>query len=526
MLIDGADLAAGHELQADVCVLGAGAAGITIATTLMGSGLSVLLCEGGRFEPDPASSALYRGEVTGLPFRTGEPEDLEAVRVRAFGGTTGQWAGVCRPLQPLDFTSRPWVAPTGWPIGLDDLAPHYDAAVALIGLADTSFDAGEWEARWDLAPLPVAGDRLVAATHQVHPQRFGTAYRDRLVGAPDVTVVIDATATHLAVEPEGDRVNGVELSTLAGTRFRASAAVVVLALGGIENPRLLLASDDVRTRGIGNEDDLVGRYFTEHVSTLGGFALLDGPPNANAAFGRRMVEVDGREVAMTTAPALTDAIVVEEELVAAGSQPVVAPYPEDAPAQEGGATAAGVAALTAATAGVVPGTMASLLVAAEQRLDPESRVTLGAEADPLGVRRVAVDWRQDEVEARSIARFLQVFGEELGRRGRGRLQVAMGQLDPSHNEIGSEVAADYRVDPGADGSGLVLEPGNHHMCTTRMADAASAGVVDRDCRVHGTANLYVAGSSVFATGGLAPPTFTIVALAHRLAGHLRGVRGR
>ncbi len=202
---------------------------------------------------------------------------------------------------------------------------------------------------------------------------------------------------------------------------------------------------------------------------------------------------------------------------------LTAPFPAGSAKQRRGITGADVAELARSVTGEAVGTVASLLVASEQQLDPASRVTLGNDVDGLGVPRVDVHWRQAEIERRSMVRFCEILGQELGRTGLGHVQLAAGGLTPSFSSSQSQVAADYQLDPSAVGGDFDVLPGNHHMCTTRMASSASSGVVDADCRVFDTANLYVAGSSVFSTGGVSPPTFTIVALALRLAERLRSV---
>lgn len=134
--------------------------------------------------------------------------------------------------------------------------------------------------------------------------------------------------------------------------------------------------------------------------------------------------------------------------------------------------------------------------------NPDSRVVLVGDRDELGLQRVALDWRLSEADKRNVRQTLELFGAEIGRAGIGRPKILYEEDDSGWPED--------------------LGGGEHLMGTTRMSDDPKQGVVDRHCRVHGMANLFVAGSSVFPTAGGATPTLMIVALAIRLADHLKG----
>ena len=175
-------------------------------------------------------------------------------------------------------------------------------------------------------------------------------------------------------------------------------------------------------------------------------------------------------------------------------------------------------------AGDPPHTVAYFQSLAEQRLDPRSRVTLGPATDALGMRRVRLDWQYGPDDRAAALDGLQTIAEAIGGAGLGRMQLVPGGVhaDAHDNLVPGEFLTLYRAEPEEiDPLGFPIGMGFHHMCTTRMAADPTEGVVDADCRVHGIDNLWVAGSSVFGTGGVATPTFTIVALAARLADHLR-----
>lgn len=518
----------GGTLRADLCILGAGAAGITIARELAGSTLDVVLVESGGFELDIPTQNLYAGTVVGEPLLThGNELGLDDIRLRYFGGTTNHWAGYCRPLDEVDFAIRPYLPVSGWPFGIDELAPWYERAADVIQLVSARFDLPWWQAEHGVGEPVVDDDTVRTRLFQVHyPFSFGAAYRTELEQAPNVQVVTWANATELLVEPESDRVSAIAIRTLDGVEGRVEATAFVVALGGIETPRLLLASDQVRTQGLGNGHDLVGRHFTEHLQALAGVTVFGRPADDLALYNGVAVTGTGdppRTVTLKGVLTLPDSVVVAEELLGFEAQMLVTP---PAPGSPEYANGLGVDALLGLVAAVddPPGTSTAFVqVLGEQQLDPESRVLLGRDRDPLGMPRVELDWRHSELDRRSIVTGLQLLGRTLGRTGVGRLQVVLGGA--SSDQVPADGASALGVyGVSVDDIDLDTFPigvGYHHMCTTRMATDPTRGVVDADCRVHDLGNLYVAGSAAFATGGVSTPTLTITALALRLAEHLR-----
>jgi choline dehydrogenase-like flavoprotein len=531
MLSDAREVPEGSTVEADVCIVGAGAAGITIARELIGSGLRVLLLESGPFEPDAATQELAGGDVVGQPLtHYWDDEAVIDTRLRYFGGTTNHWAGFCRPLEAVDFAPRPAVGQPGWPFGLDELGPWYARAVELCALHGSDFEVSWWVTERG-APEPLIDNETVSTSvFQVnYPYSFGTSYRDDLVQSDDIEVCLWANAVDFPLTPGTDQVDHVEVATLDGNRFVAKGRAYVLATGGIENARLLLAADGDRPGGLGNEHDLVGRYFTEHLQVLGGFAVLERPAESLSFYTGLVAPAPTTQDPEHTITArgvltLTSAAVEEHDLLGLEAQLLVTPLATGGPAYDGGVTVVDVDRLaTAVDDHDPPQSVAYLQVVAEQQSNPDSRVRLGGERDALGLPRVEVDWQHTALDRQSIVRGLELIGQELGRAGVGRVQVAPGAIvENPEADPGANPLSLYRVDgDGPDLDDFPLGIGYHHLCTTRMALEPSEGVVDPDGRVHSVDNLWVAGSSVFATGGTATPTFTIVALAARLADHLR-----
>ncbi len=528
-VIDARELTPGTVLSADVCILGAGAAGITVTRDLMGRGLDVVLVESGGFEPDADTQALNEGDIVGAPLLSyTTPVPLSETRLRFFGGTTNHWAGYCRPLAPVDFERRDHLAVSGWPFGPDELAPWYDAAVEVLRLNGSRFDL-DW-ARETLGPIePLLDDEeLATAFFQVHyPFSFGGTYRDTVSDSPDVRLLLWANATDLEVEAGSDRVQAANLRTLGGVDMRVEARVFVVALGGIETPRLLLSSDSVRPAGLGNSHDLVGRHFSDHLQVMAGFMLLHRSPDEVQLFNGTDIaaphpDEPTNQLGVKAVIRATDARLRAKPLLGMEAQMLVAPTTPDAPIALAGLRTDDVAPLLEAQAGPAP-TTAYVQVLAEQELQPDSRVTLTTERDAVGMRRVAVDWRHSSLDRSSIVDHLRLLGGRLATAGTGRLQLAPGGIGAA-TDIREErgVLGFYTVDATAiDLDGFPIGIGYHHLCTARMAASPREGVVDADCRLHEATNVYLAGSSVFATPGAVTPTYTIVALALRLGHHLR-----
>lgn len=502
MIVDARTLPSGASLTSTVCVIGGGPAGLTLADRLTAAGLDIVLLESGGLEPHPDAQALNDGDLVGEPFVfEGTPQQLADTRLRYLGGTSNHWTGMCRPLDEHDFTARDGVPGSGWPITAGDLRTAYERAAATCGLASTRWDAAWWQ---DTLSMPSLTDGLPALTTAVHqfspPVRFGEALRPALEEAPSTRVLLWANATELVPSRDGRHVDHVQVRTLAGNDLTVRADVVVVAAGGIESARLLLASDQAAAGGLGNGHDLVGRTFMEHPHVIGGRAQLDVPA-AELGYhllGSVAMPPDGAPqhvwAGLAVAPDGQAAAGIGSGTVLfwpAGEGP---PRGDRDVPTEAAAAAASLAAPSGGTA-----TALTLAVRTEQQPNPDSRVTLQRRRDALGMRRVAVDWQLTDGDWRTVEETVRLVAIELGRAGLGRVEVAPGGRSLRSFQVGV---------------------GNHHMGTVRMHEDPALGVVDADCRVHEVDDLYVCSSAVFTTSGAANPTLTIVALAHRLADHL------
>ena len=283
MLIDARQLAHGSEFQCDVCVVGSGPAGIAIADRLRDSPLSVILLEAGGLKYSLPSQRLYSGAIVGDPYYR-----IDGCRWRMFGGSSNRWGGWCRPLDPVDYTRRDWLPLSGWPIGAENVAPYEEDAARLCELANARFDLASWSHRM-APPLVLDDTNFENVVVQHSPEtNFAEHHGPRLISAANVTTMLHANVTQLRLDSASGRLREIEVTTLTGRMCVIRPRAAVLAAGGIENPRLLLASRGDRAAGIGNEFDMVGRCFMEHLHVPMGH-FFPAKTDVNTKFYRKAV---------------------------------------------------------------------------------------------------------------------------------------------------------------------------------------------------------------------------------------------
>ena len=487
------------RLTADVVVVGSGLAGAEAARQLELAGHDVLVLESGRRDFDPDIQALCDAREVGKPHRRYEPgSEFHAYlpqhyrghnRIRQFGGTSNAWTGKWRAYAEGDFDAKPWIPNSSWPLELDDLRDAYAAVARDYGLGDVfaemddpRFD--EPKRRLGRAGLSLAIHFWESSQSRV-PERFGR----ELEASRNVHVLLGATATNIVLDDSRERATAVECACREGRRVVAVARhAVVLATGGLEVPRLLLASNTQLPAGVGNERGLVGRYYIDHPKNQK-IRLYPGP-----AAGLVAPDVQGQP-----RPRFCLSLGLDDAELARGGLLRHSLYLT--PVYEG-RLARARRILTGGKAvrdGVGRVDHYRVKFATEQVPQADSRVYLGETPDALGVPELVIDWRFTDLDHRSIAETCERLKVACAAAGLGRLVFP---AEP----MGIEQTMDAA----------------HPMGTARMADSPGEGVVDRDCRVFGTDNLYVASSAVFPTGAVYSPTYTIVALARRLGRHLAG----
>lgn len=541
----------GQVLTTDICIIGSGPAAISLALSLSSSQHDVIVVAGGGWSETVNNQDLNRGIVP----QAGSHEPLEENRRRQFGGTSAAWGGRCIPFDPLDFKKRSWVPDSGWPFSFETLEPYYRKAAELCQIGDYAFNAHT--AFPDNPREIIAGldsDEIVSYPLErwSPPVNFAKTYRSALERSQTVQVLLDAHVLKINTLNGSDQVSTVDV-VMGGSRISIKANTFVLAAGGIENPRLLLASANDRfPAGLGNQHDNVGRYYMAHlkgiyaeVNPVNRDTLLsDFERDAEGVYCRRRWwipeeaqqalkllnsvfflylsnSVDGhRDVLFSSRYVVKGLLSIVGQKSARSAikkaKQVLPSVKEHAVniAINGFSQLPDLIRLTLKRLAkrrlpfILPTKNSKywgLYFQTEQAPNRESRVYLSAsETDEFGVPRAEVSIAFLDADVESVVLAHNLFIENFRRKN-------LGEVLYSEQGLRDYLAKSLRS----------FNSGAHHIGTTRMSDNPQTGVVDRDAKVYGLSNLYVAGSSVFPTGGHANPTFTIVAHALLLADHLK-----
>jgi len=506
MHTDARKIEEGSIIEGDICIVGAGAAGISMALEWIGTPYKVILLEGGGFDYEQAMQDLYAGKTTGQHYFP-----LQSCRLHYFGGTTGHWAGFCSNFDEIDFQKRDWIPHSGWPITKKDLDPFYARAQKNLDLGPYEYGFEYWQ-KQDPKMVPLNFDRNVV-WHKMWqfspPTRFGSKYKTDIVNAKNVHLYTYANVTHITADENVKQITEVTIKNLAGKTHRVRAKHFVLACCSIQNARLLLASNQQAKKGLGNDNDNVGRYFMEHLEIKSAEIHLFKPFHSDLyswEFGRKARAELAIHPAMQEKHKILNGTASLERLdIANKIKPVIETFNDtDArksmkQAMEGFDGAAGLQIDPSKGVDAY-----QLFTRIEQAPNPDSRVTLDVEKDALGVPRAQLHWVLTPAEKRSMRVIYTLIGEQIGKAGLGRVRLM-----------------EYLQDEKDDSWPNFTGGGWHHMGTTRMNEDPKQGVVDANCKVHGISNLHIAGASCYATAAAPNPTLTLVALTIRLSDHLK-----
>lgn len=551
MITDSTQIVENDLLTCDVCIVGGGAAGITLSLELARFGMSIFLLESGGIEGSAESQELLRGSVV----NPGNHSPLHEARCRQLGGTTAIWGGRCIPFDGIDFEKRDYVPGSGWPFDLDELEPYYRIANRYCDCGEYNYLATQSLQCPQRHIIEGFEDGLVSdgkIERWSLPTDFGKRYRDELKSFPNLRVILNATCVGISLNKEGDRASVLRFRSPRGA-FSVTGRAVVLAAGGLEVTRLLLISNDVQNSGIGNHSGLLGRYYMGHISgsicrvkfygdpdktiyqferdrdgiycrrrfwatekaqkesrILNTVLWLDNPPMADPSHKNGVLSMaylalstPGLRERLAPAPIIKAAIGIDgrnKYLAHIGN--LIRDMPN---------------VITFVPAFLykryickrrLPGfflksksNIYDLHYHAEQSPNPDSRVMLADERDRYGVPQLYVDFRYSDLDVESVYRAHLLLDKELQKHNCGRLEFKTNNVN------------DHILSQAWDGI--------HQIGTTRMSTDMRTGVVNENCRIHGVSNLFIASSSVFPTSGQANPTLTIVALSVRLAEYLK-----
>lgn len=501
-IIDARTLPDASALEADLVIIGGGLAGITLAKELAGGPLKVVVLESGGREIEPETQALYAGacvqKADGAKDRPLNEYPVQS-RVRALGGSGHVWGGKCGPLDPADFAERAWIPYSGWPVSREAMQPYYDRACDLLEIdrfplerpnaADPNLQPLALDPKDGFFPAPRVFARISGRADRPAFDRFRTQFAE----APNIDVYLYANV--IRIRRDRNTITGLDIACLDGKRHTAKAARYVLATGGIENVRLLLASDN-----LGNRHDLVGRFFQGHLTYSND---SDAQREGSAFAASRAEPLDLYAPAQRIAPhCVIGAGLTAQKRMKTGNFTATLFRANFSNADA--KVAADTQTISKASAELDKGQARTNLLGffamTEHFPNPDSRITLDPDQeDALGMPRVRLDWVHGRKDYADLEKTIDGLANALGASGEGRLCWSLRR---------DELLASSNAS-------------RHHMGTTRMHDDPKKGVVDANGRLHEADNLYVAGSSVFPTSGIVNPTLTILALTMRLADHLQ-----
>ena len=542
MFLDARSISESDVITADVCIVGAGVAGLTLAREFKQANFRTCIIESGGEKPDKPTQALYWGENVGLPYYP-----LDTARARFLGGSSHYWGvklpekgmGVrLRPMDPIDFEEREWVPYSGWPFQKKHLDPFYERSQKVCQIGSYNYDPKDWTQPGLRDELPFIGDRVHTTMFQFGLRDvFFKDYAKEVKQANNINTLLHGNVIEIETNENATEVTRMKVACLEGNRFWVTAKIYILAMGGLEVPRLMLLSNKTQKTGLGNEHDLVGRFFMEHPHLwIGGFfpanIMISNSTGLYEVFRKNETHVMGKIT-------LSESTLKKEKMLnwVTSIHPSYRLSYENYMGHHKPGVSSCIAIKNAFKKGQFPEkimnhiynalsdtssifrfiylklrhnfkrdfsrnkhlTVYRLNPMVEQAPNPESRVFLGTEKDALGQRRIKLNWQLTALDTYTITRAQEILDEELRRAGLGHLLI--------------ETTRDS-VPKGIHG-------GWHHMGTTRMHADPKQGVVDPNCRVHGFSNLFVGGASVFPTSGYANPVLTTVALVLRLADHIR-----
>ncbi|HZZ75627.1 MAG TPA: GMC family oxidoreductase [Puia sp.] len=550
MIIPPKKYKAGTVIETDICIIGGGPAAISLALSFLNLHSKIIILTGGTWKERSRHRALNKGVIDPV----GSHEPLEENRRRVFGGGTSVWGGRCVPFDPIDFEKRSWIPNSGWPITYDQVEQYFERSLQFCEAGENNFDARVVFPGKNPEIIP-GMDNEDMVSYKLErwsaPTRFAHRYKHILKGNRNVDIYLDAHVTNINVEHYAEQVDSVTV-VINGSEIKVKADKFVLAAGGIENPRLLLSSKSAfHPRGIGNQHDNVGRYYMCHLmGTFGavdpfnrkeilfpfeldqqaiycrrrwwltpkfqkqdkignGIMYLNGPINVKdhkeatesavilaKSFTNILKGRSPKAIFQNLKQAIKD---LNEHLVfTLRNSHQVIPFFLNI----------GIKRITNRRLPIrLPSIKSKWLFVcfqSEHMPNPESRIRLSEEKDWLGMPLPLVQVAFTELDIQTVISSYKIFFERFETLNKGNTVY-------KEDEIRQNVMEEINN----------FSSRAHHLGTTRMSDSPLNGVVDSDCKVHGMSNLYVAGSSVFPTGGHANPTLTLIALTLRLADHLK-----
>ncbi len=522
MIIDFNSPQAPTNYEAKICIIGSGIIGLTIVSEFLNQAAAdVLLIESGDFDINNELKSLDQ------VINTGEVDSgVEGSRARMFGGTSVLWGGQVLPFSELDFAHREWINHAGWPIGLKDLENYYQRAATLLSLDNADFSENIWRKNSSIKNQ-LNDDFFDLTFSKWSPKpNLGVEFKKDVQKSKHVRLLTNASVMEIDLNDSSNAAKTVTLKSLSGNHAQVKAGIFILACGGIDNARILLNSNKTCVNGIGNNYGVVGRYYQDHIGLYGARLI---PKNFKAFEDLFSNFLQGKHKYLPKL-VLSQAQQIKNQLLNVNASISIQVH-DDSPInnlknfystlRSQGLNISTVKSLINAARTPVelvriinsyylkhrkhfPKDAGYFLIAnCETEPNEDSYIKLSKEQDAIGMPKAQVNWKISDLSKKTLLGFYQLVDAELDRLQIAEVKIRPELLEPS-DQWKQRCYSLY-----------------HHIGATRMSTDQKMGVVDSDCRVYGIENLYIAGTSVFPTGGCANPTFTAMALSLRLTDHIK-----
>lgn len=512
------------SLNADVCILGAGVAGIVLANELMPYFKNIALIESGGIDYSVETQSLYAAETKHELF-----PDTSTSRLRMLGGSSNHWENSTETFDPIDFEKREWVDNSGWPINYSDISDYYTKAAQYCGVGEDGYKVDTWEKLLNKKDLFFKSNLIDTGITKngIPPTRFFEKYGDKLINNNNITVYKNANVTNIIYEPDSQKVKTITFQSFNKIRHNISANAFIMCFGGIENARIMLEFNSKYNNVLGNQNDNVGRYLMEHptirAAHLYPFKKEDFPLYKGAMHeGKGIVgnlKLSASSLRKNKSLNMRMYLHSQSKLTLShgvSSLHILSEHARDFDIADNFGTHL---FNIIKDIGTVSDTISrkkfdhqlfddsdafggfQVIAMMEQTPYRNNRIKLGSEKDIFGIRKIIIDWKVTQKDKDMAWKSLEILANSVGEEALGRVRLLKER--------------DTRIWKSQ------LGFSHHHIGTTRMGFSEKNGVVDLNQRVFGTKNLYISGSSVFPTGGHVPPTLTIVALTIKLADHIK-----
>lgn len=526
MIIDANAIGNLEKLDADICIMGGGVAGIVLAHELLKGKKNVLLIESGNEAYDEKAQELYEAESVPAFF-----PGTSYSRLRLLGGSSNHWENSIERFDPIDFKKRDWIDNSGWPITYEEVLKFYPEAEAYCGVGNGRYDLPSWKRKFDCKDIFLNSSLFstVFSVSPPSPTNFYDKYGEGLINSNNIKIIKNANVVGMEFDSERGKVTSILFKTFSGVDHTVRAKRFVMCLGGIENARMLLVFNEKYKNRLGNSFDNVGRYFMEHPTIRAADLLPFGDSVLDKAYSGvddDQLKIRGaaraklsesaqikyhasnlrlyfnRQSKLELSSGISSSHIILDSLKGLSfsdnfGQHLVNVIKDIDQVAEALLRKEFDVSLFESANEFGGYQIVSMI---EQTPDRNNRIRLGVDKDRLGIKKIKIDYRVTQEDKDRAWRTLELLSKDPGIQAIGRLRL----LKERESQIW----------------GSQLGFGQHHMGTTRMSHSEKTGVVDTSLKVFGTNNLYISGSSVFPTGGHVPPTLTIVAVTIRLAREL------